>query len=240
MIHAAPLAGYEYEGAELDLFEHAVNWKRYWSARIMPYVQGDVLEVGAGIGANTGLFSSLPFRSWTCLEPDASLLARIQLPGGARYSTHTGTTSSLGTAQRFDTILYIDVLEHIEGDAEELNRAARHLSPGGRLIVLSPAWPFLYSPFDAAIGHFRRYTRASLRAAASETLLSETALFYLDSAGLLASAANRLLLRSAMPTLNQILLWDRRLIPVSRRIDGLFGGHLGKTVIGVWEKPRVG
>ena len=54
---------------------------------------------------------------------------------------------------------------------------------------------------------------------------------------MLASAANRLLLRSAMPTLDQILLWDRRLVPVSRRVDWLFGEHIGKTIIGVWEKP---
>ena len=82
--------------------------------------------------------------------------------------------------------------------------------------MLSPAHPFLFTPFDAAIGHFRRYTRASLHRAAPATLSLEK-LVYLDAAGMLASAGNRLLLRSAMPTERQILTWDRLLVPVSRR-----------------------
>jgi SAM-dependent methyltransferase len=233
----AQAVDYQYEGAELDLFENAANWKLYWSERIARYVRGDVLEVGAGIGANTGLLLSQAFDTWTCLEPDAALAARIALPPGGRHRSKTGTTAALDVKDLYDSILYIDVLEHIEEDAAELARAARHLRSGGYLIVLSPAWPFLFSPFDTAIGHYRRYTRASLRTAARESCLTETALFYLDCAGMLASAANRLLLRSAMPTLDQILLWDRRLVPVSRRIDWLFGEHIGKTIIGVWEKP---
>jgi len=217
--------GYQYEGAELDLFEKAANWKTYWSGRIARYVRGDVLEVGAGIGANTALMDGRQFISWTCLEPDAALAARIELPPAGRRRSIVGTTASLDPSDLFDSILYIDVLEHISEDAAELERAARHLRPGGCLIVLSPAWPFLYSPFDAAIGHYRRYTRASLRAVAPAHL---------------KPAAHRLLLRSAMPTLDQILLWDRRLVPVSRRIDGLFGEHIGKTIVGVWEQPHAG
>ena len=238
MSQTAQAAEYQYEGAELDLFEKAVNWQSYWSSRIAAYIRGDVLEVGAGIGANTALFTTQRFDSWTCLEPDASLASRIALPAGNRHRSRIGTTASLDAADQFDAILYIDVLEHIEEDGAELERAAGHLRNGGHLIVLSPAWPFLFSPFDAAIGHFRRYTRASLRAAARSAQLREKEMVYLDCAGMLASAANRLLLRSAMPTLDQILLWDRRLVPVSRHIDRLFGEHLGKTIVGVWEKSH--
>lgn len=237
MSHTAQAVGYQYEGAELDLFEKAANWKAYWSGRIARYLRGDVLEAGAGIGANTALFTAHSFDTWTCLEPDAALASRIALPPGGRHHARIGTTATLTSACQYDAILYIDVLEHIEEDAAELDRAARHLRPGGHLIVLSPAWPFLFSPFDAAIGHYRRYTRASLRAAARDTALNECEMIYLDCAGMLASAANRLLLRSAMPTLDQILLWDRRLVPLSRRIDRLFGEHLGKTIVGVWEMP---
>ncbi len=234
---AAQAAGYQYEGAELDLFENAVNWKAYWSGRIRGYIRGDVLEVGAGIGANTALFATHAFNTWTCLEPDATLTSRIALPPGNRHSSRVGTTAALSATDQYDAILYIDVLEHIEEDAAELDRAAGHLRAGGHLIVLSPAWPVLFSPFDSAIGHYRRYTRASLRAAAQLARLRQKELIYLDCAGMLASAANRLLLRSAMPTLDQILLWDRRLVPVSRRIDRFLGEHIGKTIVGVWEKP---
>ena len=111
--------------------------------------------------------------------------------------------------------------------------AAAHLNRGGHIVVLSPAHPFLFTPFDSAIGHFRRYTRDSLRQAAPPQLALRK-LIYLDSAGMLASLGNRLLLRSAMPTEKQILAWDRFLVPISRVLDPLLDGRAGKSVLGVW------
>lgn len=227
-------AAFEYVGAELPLFALASNWKAYWRRQIAPYIRGDVLEVGAGLGVNTRLLSDLEYQSWTCLEPDASLLGKVQLPS-ARHCAVAGVIDALEADRKFDSILYIDVLEHIEDDAEELLRARDRLRPGGWLMVLSPAHPFLYTPFDRAIGHYRRYTRKSLRQAAPAGLL-ERRMVYLDSAGLLASAGNRLLLGSAMPTKSQILFWDRVLVPVSRLLDPTLGWNAGKTVIGVWER----
>jgi SAM-dependent methyltransferase len=157
------------------------------------------------------------------------------LPPGGRHRAATGTIEDLPADAKYDAILYIDVLEHIEDDRSEMARAAARLNPGGALIVLAPAHPFLFTPFDRAIGHFRRYTRASMRQAAPATLSLEK-LVYLDAAGMLASAANRILLRSAMPTERQILTWDRLLVPVSRLIDPIFAGCVGKSVLGVWRK----
>lgn len=73
------------------------------------------------------------------------------------------TLAALPRDSRFDTILYIDVLEHIADDRAELVEAARRLNPGGYLVVLSPAHQWLFTAFDAAIGHVRRYTAKSLR-----------------------------------------------------------------------------
>lgn len=226
---------FKYVGSELDLFEKARNWKVYWSGQIRELVRGDVLEVGAGIGANTKLFDKVEFRRWTCLEPDAALAARMEVPQDHRYSSFIGVLDELPAETRFDTILYIDVLEHIEDDRRELSRAAQRLNPDGHLIVLSPAHPFLFTPFDAEIGHFRRYTRRTLGAVAPDTLRVRK-LIYLDAAGVLASAANRLLLKSAMPTERQILTWDSLLVPASRIMDPLLGFHVGKSVLAIWQR----
>jgi 2-polyprenyl-3-methyl-5-hydroxy-6-metoxy-1,4-benzoquinol methylase len=226
---------FKYAGSELDLFEKARNWKAYWRSQIAGFVRGQVLEVGAGIGANTLTLAGLDYERWTCLEPDAALAARIALPPGGRHGAAAGTIDDLPADAKFDAILYIDVLEHIEDDCGEMARAAARLKSGGALIVLSPAHPFLFTQFDAAIGHFRRYTRASLHQAAPASLSLEK-LVYLDAAGMLASAGNRLLLRSAMPTERQILTWDRLLVPVSRLIDPIFAGRVGKSVLGIWRQ----
>ena len=230
---------FKYAGSELELFEKARNWKAYWRAQITGFVRGEVLEVGAGIGANTLTLAGLEYQRWTCLEPDAALAARIELPAGGRHEPAVGTIETLPAEAKFDAILYIDVLEHIEDDRAEMARAAARLKPGGALIVLAPAHPFLFTPFDRAIGHFRRYTRASLAASlqdAAPATLSVEKLVYLDAAGMLASAANRLLLQSSMPTERQILTWDRLLVPVSRLIDPIFAGRVGKSVLGIWRQ----
>lgn len=227
---------YQYAGSELEIFEHAHNWKAYLRRSMQPYLSGSVLEVGAGLGANTRQFAALPFDRWTCLEPDQALLEQIE-PGAPPLHRHeliTGDIRALDPARRFDAILYIDVLEHIEDDAGELRRVARHLSSGGALIVLSPAHPWLFTPFDTAIGHYRRYTKKSLLAAAPPHLRREK-LIYLDAVGMLASIGNRLLLNRSMPTAAQIKTWDGVLVPCSRLLDPLLCGTVGKSVLGIWR-----
>jgi hypothetical protein len=150
----------------------------------------------------------------------------------------SGTIDDVQDHDGFDAILYIDVLEHIADDQAELVKAAGRLALGGCLIVLSPAHQFLYSPFDKSIGHFRRYNARGLKAITPPGCRMAR-LSMLDSVGFFASLANRLLLRSAMPTLAQITAWDRAMVPLSRVLDPLTGFRFGKTVIAVWKADTV-
>jgi len=229
-------ATFHYVGQELDVFAHARRWKAYWASRIQPWINGDVLEVGAGLGENTALLQNPQVRSWHCLEPDQQLgsrLAATVAPLGT-CSVGIGTIDSV-RGRLFDSILYIDVLEHIEADRDELARAAELLRPDGHIIVLSPAHQSLFSEFDAAIGHFRRYNRQSLKACSPPGLKIE-AMFYLDCVGMAASLANRFLLRQSTPTVRQIQNWDHFIIPTSRIFDPLLRYSLGKTIVGVMRK----
>jgi ubiquinone/menaquinone biosynthesis C-methylase UbiE len=230
------VTAYQYPGSELELFEKAQNWKGYLRQCMRPYLRGSVLEVGAGIGANALRFASLDFDHWTCLEPDLTLGRQISAGTSPldRHEVVLGDLSAIGAARRFDAILYIDVLEHIADDSAELCRAGRHLRSGGTLVILSPAHPWLYTPFDRAIGHYRRYTKKSLQAVAPAGLKLEK-LAYLDSAGLLASLGNRLLLDQSMPTAAQIRTWDSLLVPCSRVLDRFLCQTVGKSVLGVWR-----
>lgn len=235
------MSEFYYVGSELDLFAAAANWKSYWSKSIKPYLSGDILEAGAGLGSNTEFLSAGTKGRWVCLEPDPAmanhLTEKLRAQGmDSRYESICGTLRSLNEKDRFDTILYIDVLEHIEDDAAELNEATQRLRPGGRVLVLSPAHMWLFTPFDAAIGHYRRYNKRSLRKASPPGLELET-MFYLDACGIMASVANRLLLQQRMPTKKQIGVWDRWIIPASRALDPLLMRSVGKTIIGVWKKP---
>ena len=230
---------YTYPGDELDLFAHASNWKAYWSSKVRPYLGADVVEVGAGTGSNTALLRGGMNGRWVCLEPDPVLAARIPdfpvADGPSRtVEVVTGTLDAVPSEARFDSVLYIDVLEHIADDGPELARAAARLRPGGYLVVLAPAHPSLFSAFDEAVGHYRRYTRRSIAQIGPPN--THSARFsYLDSAGVLVSLANRAILGQRTPSARQILFWDRLLVPVSRRLDPLLGSRVGKSILAVWR-----
>ena len=236
-------SGYTYEGSELDVFAAATRWKRYFGRVLRPYLKGDILEAGAGIGGTTVVLHDGSASSWTCLEPDAALAGQL----ATRIASHglasntrvvVGNLSSLAPDLRFHCILYIDVLEHIEDDRSELERAGVRLHPDGTLVVLSPAHQWLFTPFDTAIGHCRRYNLANLHRITPANLRLDRA-FYLDSVGLLASLANKLLLRQSQPTLKQVRFWDGVLVPASGVMDPLLARRIGKSVVGIW-RPAAG
>ncbi|HSH96534.1 MAG TPA: class I SAM-dependent methyltransferase [Roseimicrobium sp.] len=233
------MSSLDYVGDELGLFALATHWKGYWVSQLKPYLGSEVLEVGAGIGTNTPYLRTGKEKRWVCLEPDPKLAAVHSERLRPVPEVIVGTLEDLPADAHFDTILYIDVLEHIENDHGELARAADRLLPGGRLIVLSPAHQWLFSPFDGAIGHFRRYDRKQMLALTPGGLVVEKC-FYLDSVGLLASAANRLLLQQSMPDERQIRIWDRYMVPCSRVIDPLICRSIGKTVVAIWRRPTDG
>jgi 2-polyprenyl-3-methyl-5-hydroxy-6-metoxy-1,4-benzoquinol methylase len=230
---------YQYPGSELDVFALATNWKRYYASFLKSYFRGRILEVGAGVGNNTLLLAPEACE-WWALEPDGALFDRLRKKvekerGARNIKTVLGSLGSLDEHEKFDLILYLDVLEHIEDDQEELHRAARHLTFRGHLAVLSPAHSFLYSEFDRVIGHFRRYNRRSLTKLRPLDMRL-VSLRYLDSCGTLLSLASRVLKLHPYPTRGQILFWDRFIVPLSRFFDLLSGFRIGKSILGVWEK----
>jgi SAM-dependent methyltransferase len=228
-----------YQGTELELFAKARNWKSYVAASLAPYIRGRVLDVGAGIGGNIRYLANSGVTEWVALEPDPRLAASI----GERIADHapladctvlTGTIEAVPTTARFDTILYMDVLEHIADDGREVQKAARLLAQDGCLVVLAPAHQFLFSPFDAAIGHYRRYGLKQLRALTPANSRTEVCRL-MDSVGFFASLANRLALRQSDPTERQIAIWDRLMVRASRVIDPIVGYRLGKSALMVWR-----
>ena len=231
---------YAYIGGELELFASATNWKRYLASQVKPFLGASVAEVGAGIGANTPFLCSYA-AEWLCIEPDPLLAGRIERKRAAddlcpQCSIVSAKLADLPLRANFDTILYIDVIEHIRDDRTELAEAAARLRHRGYLVILSPAHQWLFTPFDAAIGHYRRYTRKTL-ADLNPPGLRPLLFKYLDSVGMLASAANRFLLKTAHPTRAQVQFWDRLMVPISSWTDPLTNFLVGKSILGVWQAP---
>lgn len=229
-----------YTGKELEIFQHATVWKNYYAKFLKPFLNGRILEVGAGIGSTTQSLCNGQQEKWLCLEPDPKLYIELkrkidseELPSCCQALN--GTLKDISATEKFDAILYIDVLEHIENDVAEMQLAKEVLGKNGYLIVLVPAHQFLFNPFDKAIGHFRRYNKKQL----CKTLPSDLrfiSLKYLDSTGLFALLVNKVFLKQSYPSLKQVMLWDKFMIPFSKITDALTGYSIGKTLVGVWQK----
>jgi SAM-dependent methyltransferase len=227
----------DYIGNELELFQHATNWKRYFSSAISKYIKGDTLEAGAGLGINTRYLINDRVTSWTFVEPDASLSSKI--PANTSEisipkKVITGTIDNIKT-EKFDTIIYIDVLEHIEKSKEEIMKIRDLLKPGGHMIILVPAYQYLFNEFDEKLGHYRRYNKSLLRSEVNSQL-EEKELFYLDSCGLMASLVNKLFLKQAAINLSQVRFWDKVMVNISKVTDLLTLKQMGKSLIGVYQK----
>lgn len=231
---------FKYSGEELHVFERAVNWKAYWVEKISPYMGKRILEIGAGIGSTTVALKDFSFDYWVSVEPDALLcekMANKQRLGiiSNAVEIFNGTASDLVYKNKFDTIIYIDVLEHIESDAAELRDVAKLLEEGGNIIILSPAHNFLFSPFDAKIGHYRRYNKKLLKSILPPGL-SIQKIQYLDSVGFIASLANKMILKQSDPLDSQIAFWDKAMVPISRILDRFIFYSAGKSILAVFQK----
>jgi len=228
-----------YQGQELDIFSGVKRWKAYWASRIRSYLGDEVLEVGAGLGTNTLFLCNERYRRWVCLEPDPRLTERIRAtlrdcPSGQQHTVVTGTLKGLGPDERFDTILFIDVLEHIKDDREELLQASTLLKRQGVIVVLSPAQPWLFSELDRGVGHFRRYTKKTL-SAIGPSCLQLIRLEYLDSIGVVASLSNRYLFKSRNPAKAHVKFWDSVMVPCSKVLDTITFHRFGKSILAVWH-----
>jgi SAM-dependent methyltransferase len=132
----------------------------------------------------------------------------------------------------FDAVLYLNVLEHIADDAQELRLAARVLRPGGALLVFGPALEWLYSELDYRAGHYRRYSLRRLRALASAAGLQVVSARYFDVLGVLPYLVVYRLSRHADIAGSTLWGYDRLVVPLSRLIQrAVPHPPLGKNVL---------
>lgn len=147
---------------EFEALAVASRYRRAIVAEFAPVLKGDVAEIGAGIGQMTRELATIPsIRSLLGVEPDPDYFAALRANLPDIESLH-GTIADVGS-RKFDSIVCINVLEHIADDRRDLYDYPERLAARqGCLCLFVPAGPELYAPLDAAFGHHRRYTKAEL------------------------------------------------------------------------------
>ena len=224
-------------GAEtLECLAGAVRYNAWMFDRIRPWVGSRVLEIGSGIG-NLSAF---------LIDRERLVLTDTREEYAARLRTRFANRSNISVAhlylphddravagQHFDTIICLNVLEHVEDDIGSLAAVRKLLEPRGRLVLLVPALPALYGSIDRALGHHRRYTRHDLIATLERTGFQLTHIEYFNLAGIPGWWwAGRVLGRQTIPA-GSLKLYDR-LVPLFR-LERLIPWRVGQSLIAVGE-----
>ncbi len=222
----------QYFGKDLEAMSLANTYHRWIIAEFLPYIKGSVAEVGAGAGDVSRLILEANIKSLTAFEPSENMypLLKASLRRDKRAKTINGTLDKEKFSEYFDSVVYINVLEHIENDASEVAKVQAALVQNGHLMVFVPALPCLYSELDRQIGHFRRYTKRSLVKIVQRASFSIVKARYFDMAGLIPWYINFILLKNTISG-GSVSLYDRLVVPVMRVIEGLVAPPMGKNVL---------
>jgi SAM-dependent methyltransferase len=194
-----------------------------------------VLEFGAGIGSLAQIWRKEKGIGPLCLEIDSNLQGIIQ---GRGFECYASLESIEG---QFDLIYSSNVLEHIEDDRKALGQLYQKLKPGGILALYLPAFQCLYSDFDAAIGHYRRYQKRDLINKLKDANFTIEKCEYADSIGFFAWLTTKLNGQHQNPSKDsgaQLKFYDQYIFPLSRALDGLGLRYvLGKNLLAIVQKP---
>jgi SAM-dependent methyltransferase len=137
---------------------------------------------------------------------------------------------------RADTIVCLNVLEHVRDDRLALRHMHHVLAPLGRAVFLLPAFESLYGPIDHNLGHFRRYSKGSWRKMTEEIGFRVTHLRYFNLAGFFGWWANAHILRRQAQSEVQIDLFDRLVVPVQSALEKWIEPPVGQSIFTVLEK----
>ncbi|MBK7858003.1 MAG: methyltransferase domain-containing protein [Archangiaceae bacterium] len=192
----------------------APNYNAWLGRRFNAHAGQRVLEIGAGIGTITALLAQ-GREKVVALEVDDFYVKRLKnrfrdQPNVVPYKSDVALADwQRLRAEKFDSIVLSNVLEHIEDDGDAVRRFAQILTPGGKVLILVPALPLLFGSMDEAVGHFRRYTMGSLRKVLEANGFDVQLLEWMNLVGIPGWLVNsRLLRRRAMPPL-QLRLYDQ-------------------------------
>ena len=229
---------------EMEKYQHEVlrtfalthNYNMWIVNMLKPYIDKNILEIGCGIGNLTFYLNQLG--KLTCLDKSQSFIAhmKIDYPNIDFFDMDISGNDILELkSKNIDTIVCVNVLEHIEDDLKALENMHEILQPGGRLLLFVPALPALYGSLDKNLDHYRRYSKKELISKLEKHNFKIEKVRYNNFVGILGWFINsRVLGRKEFPIL-QPIVFDK-FIPIMTKIERIIDFSFGMNLFAVAQK----
>ncbi len=224
----------------IDALESLNNYRNWILDEFAPYLRGKAVEIGAGSGSLSEKL--LPFVSELDLvEMSQELTQRLDKRLGDRKNVTLFNASAedwLTNAEPSsrDTIVMVNVLEHIEDDVSSLTQMYNTLTPDGTLLIFVPALNFLFSRLDHEHGHFRRYGKSELKLKAEQAGFKILQAKYMDLLGIAPWLVMNKWLKKTEFDEGMVKLYDTIGIPTTRFFESILRSPIGKNVLLIAKK----
>ena len=231
----------EYTVADQQRMQRA---RRYfaWQARMARQQIGQrIVEIGCGLGNFTEYLLDREQVIALDVVDDCLEHLRQRFPSRANLETRRLDVQDPEFLElrryRPDTVVCLNVLEHVRDDRLALEHMHAVLEPGGRAVFILPAFESLYGPIDRNLGHFRRYSKSRWRGLAEASGFRVKQSRYLNSVGLIGWWFNAKVLKKTEQSESQIALFDSVVVPALSRVEGSIEPPFGQSIFTVLEKP---
>lgn len=226
----------DYLSDELGPMALAHNYYRWILDEFRPHLGNVVCELGAGIGTFSSLLLEEDTHQLILVEPAHNLLAclRDRFIEEGRVQVVNGEVEAYADRlreARVDTIIGVNVLEHLEGDGRTLTTIEKVLPPGGKLLLFVPALPWLSGSLDEAFGHCRRYRKTELQTKVTGAGFQILELKFMNFPGIVSWFVAGRILRSRTISPRMVRCYDRWVIPIVKAIESRVTPPLGQSLI---------
>ena len=215
----------------------AVNHRRWFIELALSYLGDDPIEIGSGLGDYALEWSEhLPRFTATEADPDRLVLLKERLADHPSIDVRQMLLPTTETGNYSAAVSY-NVLEHIEDHVDALRSMATLVRPGGRIILIVPAFMFAMSQVDIATGHVRRYTKKTMRAALTEAGLTVEKLHYANALGLIGYYTATSIFKLAPKEGPMVKIYDSLVLPVTKAMEKVVRPPFGQSVFAVAKVP---
>src|SRR5215204_3982160 len=231
-----------YVGKDLEAMSFAVNYHKWILEEFRPFLGKKLVEVGAGTGSFSEMLIEENPKNLALVEPSEMFrflernISQIETSADVNYYNSVFSETAHKFSEKPDTIIYVNVLEHIEDDRGELDKVYETLETGGHCLIFVPALMSLYGAFDKKVGHFRRYTKNELeeksKAAGFQVVRSK----YFDFVGIFPWYIKYKLLKSDNLDSGAVTAYDKFAVPLTRKFERLINFPVGKNILTILKK----